>query len=106
MPPKQNVDAACGVSEVLHRRLQWEGPNIHLPVLNTVQHFYVIRKVPIDENFPLDRQKASSLLCNADFVTPATVLPASITATIRERMGRWLLGVGQWCWSLGNAMQN
>ena len=53
------LPCGCGSSEVLHRRLQWKGGNIHLPVLNTVRHVYVTREVPVDENLPLDRQEAS-----------------------------------------------
>ena len=90
VPPKRIVDAR-GIPEMMHRRLQWKGASIHLPVLNTVLYVCVTRK-PADDTLPPDRQEASWLLCGADIVTPATALPASNTETKRECMGRWLLG--------------
>ena len=78
---------ATGPIGMLERRLNMRGKNVHLPALNQVQHVFTQRRVAAAvEGEGGDPQ---TLLCGAEVHTPATILPAANTATIRHHLVEW-----------------
>ena len=82
VPPDMQFGRAGAAFE---RRLAMKGANVHMPVLNQVQHLYVRREVPSDNVADAAAPATKpTLLCGAEVHTPATCLVAPNASTIHS----------------------
>jgi len=72
--------------ERLNKKMKIRGPNVHMPVLNSVEHVFIERTMPPSDDGQVGIGEISM---GAECVVPAQVLPMANAGTICDRKKRW-----------------
>ena len=69
------------------KKLEHQAKNIHLPVLNRVEHLYTVGNCKVDNGDGIVSEKPS--MEGIEVSSPAVVLPAANASTVADRWMSW-----------------